>query len=125
MKILICAVSLAARDETKPVALYLGADATGAPLGADSFFIVASLTKLATALCVLRLVDAGGLALDDPLAKYLPEAASARAGVTLRALLCHTAGLPSDLPNGDALYGKPLTWRDIARECLRVELERA
>ncbi|MCG3139832.1 MAG: hypothetical protein HDKAJFGB_00752 [Anaerolineae bacterium] len=118
-------VALAARDETKPVALYLGADATGAPLGADSFFIVASLTKLATALCVLRLVDAGGLALDDPLAKYLPEAASARAGVTLRALLCHTAGLPSDLPNGDALYGKPLTWRDIARECLRVELERA
>ncbi len=116
---------LAARGDGAVESLYIGTDAAGAPFGADSFFIVASLTKLATALCVLRLTDAGAMALDDPLAKYLPDAASARAGVTLRALLCHTAGMPPDLPNGDALYGKPLTWQAIARECLRVELERA
>lgn len=116
---------LAARDDAKADALYIGTDAAGVPVGADSLFIVASITKLATALCVLRLVDAGALALDEALSKYVPEAASARAGVTLRALLCHTAGLPQDLPNGDALYGKPLGWRELARECLRVELERA
>jgi len=111
---------LFARGEAEPETLYLGADAAGAPVGATSLFIVASITKLATALCVLRLCDAGALALDDALGKYLPEAASAQAGVTLRALLSHTAGLPQDLPNADALYGTPLTWNTLKRECLRV-----
>jgi CubicO group peptidase (beta-lactamase class C family) len=118
-------VVLAVRADAKLDALYVGTDAAGAPVDATSLFIVASITKLATALCLLRLADAGALALDDALAKYLPDAASAREGVTLRALLCHTAGLPQDLPNARALYGTPLTWTEIARECLRVELERA
>lgn len=116
---------LAARADAAPDALYIGTDAAGAPVGASSLFIVASITKLATALCILRLADAGALTLDDALAKYVPDAAAAREGVTLRALLCHMAGLPQDIPNGGELYGAPLTWNDIARECLRVELERA
>ena len=114
-----------ARGEQASETLSIGVDATGAPVGATSLFIIASLTKLATALCVLRLADAGALALDDALSKYFPNAASARAGVTLRAMLCHTAGLPPDIPNADALYGTPLTWNEIAQACLRVELERA
>lgn len=116
---------LAARGDAAPDALYIGTDAAGVSVGASSLFIVASITKLATALCILRLADAGALALDDALAKYLPDAAAACEGVTLRALLSHTAGLPQDIPNGGELYGAPLTWNDIARECLRVELERA
>ena len=39
---------------------------TGGPLGADSLFPVASVTKLATALCLLRLHDLGRLDLDAP-----------------------------------------------------------
>jgi len=50
----------------------VGEDARGQPLAADSLFPVASITKLATALAVLRLCDAGLLALDDPLGQHLP-----------------------------------------------------
>jgi CubicO group peptidase (beta-lactamase class C family) len=41
--------------------------------------------------------------------------------VTLRNLLCHTAGLPVDLPNEHDLYGKMTSWKEIEGECLRVE----
>lgn len=102
---------------------FLGTDTVGSPVTLDSLCIVASLTKLATALTVLRLVDLGVLALDDPLSKYLPEARGAQEGVTLRTLLCHISGLPQDLPNEDALYGSHMTWDDLAHECLKVELE--
>lgn len=115
---------LAARGDAPVESLYIGTDAAGVPVGAGSFFIIASLTKLATALCVLRLADEGALAPDDPLGKYFPEAASAREGVTLRTLLCHISGLPQDLSDGGTLYGTPVTWDDIQRECLRVKLER-
>src|SRR5256714_14809384 len=104
--------------------LCVGRDAVGHELAPESLFPVASVTKLATALAVLRLVEAGRLALDDSLARHLPEAAAARPGVTLRALLSHTAGLPLDLPDGAAPYRRGLTWRALAAACLRVPLER-
>ncbi len=112
----------------EPHALLLGADAAGNPVTRDSYFIVASITKLATALSVLRLVEAGACALDDPLEKFLPAARAnvniaAQAGVTLRTMLCHTAGLPQDLPNEHELYGTSMTGGEITRECLKVELE--
>ncbi|MGI5835189.1 MAG: serine hydrolase, partial [Chloroflexota bacterium] len=65
-------------------AIVLGTDADGRPIQADSLFPVASITKLATALAVLRLVDRDILALDAPLASYLPDAAAAQPVVTLR-----------------------------------------
>lgn len=103
-------------------ALFLGTDALGNPVTRDSLFIIASLTKLATALSILRLIDAHALALDDALAKFLPHARAAHDGVTLRALLSHSAGLPMDLPNEHALYGDAQSWAEIKNECLRVEL---
>jgi CubicO group peptidase (beta-lactamase class C family) len=104
--------------------LCVGCDAMGHELAAEALFPVASVTKLAMALAVLRLVEAGRLALDDSLAQHLPEAAAARPGVTLRALLSHTAGLPLDLPEGAAPYRRGLTWRALATACLGVPLER-
>jgi hypothetical protein len=94
--------------------LCMGCDAGGHELAPESLFPVASVTKLATALAVLRLVEAGRLALDDSLARHLPEAAAARPGVTLRALLSHTAGLPLDLPDGAAPYRRAGPSRTIA-----------
>src|SRR5689334_19650475 len=76
-------------SEIKP--LLIGTDAEGSALERDTLFIVASITKLATALTVLRLVDAHQAALDDRLAKFLPNARAAQDGVSLRTLLCHTA----------------------------------
>jgi beta-lactamase class C len=115
---------LAATGSAEADVLITGTDAVGAPLTRSSLFNLASVTKLATALCVLRLADRSELQLDDPLAQVLPEARAAQPGVTVRSLLCHTSGLPLDIPNGDQLYGKAMTWDTLARECLNVELER-
>ncbi|MHB0869265.1 MAG: serine hydrolase domain-containing protein, partial [Chloroflexota bacterium] len=101
----------------------LGTDAADAPLSAESLFPVASVTKLATALAVLRLVDADVLSLDDPLARHIPEAVSAaHQGVTLRRLLSHTSGLPLDLSPDEAAYGPGLDWPALAAACLRTAL---
>lgn len=70
-----------------------------APLSVDHVFQLASITKQFTAAAVLTLVDAGRVALDAPLARYLPDTplgadpATGRA-VTVRELLSHTAGVP-------------------------------
>ncbi len=113
-----------ARGEQAPEFLFLGVDAAARPLAADSLFPVASVTKLATALAVLRLVDGGILQLDEPLVRYIPEAAAAADyRVTPRRLLSHTAGLPLDLPRGSARYAPGLSWPVLAAACLQAPLE--
>ncbi len=114
-----------AKGDAPPTYLAAGTDAAGRALLAESLFPVASLTKLATALAVLRLVDAGRLALDESLGTYLPDAAAALPGVTLRMLLSHTGGLPEDLAPETAPYAEGLTWRALADACLKTRLERA
>ena len=113
---------LATRGGREVVHLFLGTDATGQPITPASIFPVASITKLATALAVLRLVDAGALAVSDSLARNLPDAATARPDVTIRSLLCHTSGLPLDVPDDAASYAPGLDWPRIARVCLRTAL---
>jgi CubicO group peptidase (beta-lactamase class C family) len=65
------------------------------PTSADTLFDLASLTKvMATTPTVLALHDSGELSVDDPLGRYVPAfAAGDRAGIRLRHLLTHTAGL--------------------------------
>jgi CubicO group peptidase (beta-lactamase class C family) len=60
----------------------------------DTRFRIGSATKTFTAVAILRLVDAGKVALDDPAAKYIPNLPQGWAGVTIRMLLSHTAGVP-------------------------------
>lgn len=114
---------LVARGGAPAESWYSGTDSAGIPVGLMSLWVVASLTKLGTALCILRLADEGALGLDDPLERHAPDAAAAEGGVTLRELLCHTSGLPLDLPDADALYGTPVNWDELARRCLSVPLE--
>lgn len=104
--------------------LIVGADAAGKLLARDSLFPVASITKLATALAVLRLINVDALDLDEQLRRYLPDAAAARPGITLRTLLSHTGGLPQDLAPDSAPYAEGLTWRTLARACLETAPER-
>lgn len=60
-----------------------------------------SATKSITGLLVGMLSDAGKLALDDPVCKYLPAwCESPRSKVTLRHLLTHTSGLPQMKKDG-------------------------
>jgi len=117
-------IVVAVARDTAPVEYHVaGEDAQGQPLAPDSLFPVASITKLATALAVLRLCDAGLLALDDPLEQHLPEAVAARPGVTLHALLCHTAGLPIDVAPTHAPYAQGLDWHTLGMACLLTPLE--
>ena len=62
------------------------------PITLDSVFDAASVSKQFTAFAILLLEREGKLSIDDPLAKYLPEAAPL-GKLTLRQLLTHTSGL--------------------------------
>jgi beta-lactamase class C len=112
-----------ARGAQPAEVLTLGDDGQGRPLARDSLFPVASITKLATALAVLRLADQGALTLDDQLSEHLPEAVAAQHGVTIRALLCHTAGLPIDVAEALAPYAPGLDWPKLCAACLETPLE--
>ncbi|WP_183100257.1 serine hydrolase domain-containing protein [Nocardioides pelophilus] len=67
----------------------------GAPYTDATLQMVASVTKGAMAICVLRLVDQGKVDLDAPLASYWPEfGAAGKERVTVREALAHRAGVP-------------------------------
>lgn len=66
------------------------------PWQPDTLSTIYSCTKGLAALCVLRLVDQGKLELDVPVATYWPAfAQNGKAGITLRQILGHRAGLPA------------------------------
>lgn len=66
------------------------------PWDADTIVNLYSVGKAFTAVCALRLVDAGVLDLDAPVARYWPEFAQAgKARMPVRYLLTHQAGLPA------------------------------
>ena len=75
-------------------------DAWGGPhLAEDSVIVPYSVTKNTIGLAVGLLVERGELDLDERVAHYWPEfAAKGKAGVTVRQLLSHQAGLPQATP---------------------------
>jgi CubicO group peptidase (beta-lactamase class C family) len=81
------------------------------PVTPATAFRIASMTKSTTALGILALRDQGKLALDAPLADYIPQFATVApatrdsAPVTVRHLLTHTAGFVTDDPWGDRVLG--------------------
>lgn len=62
----------------------------------DTQYAVASITKTFTAVSVMQLRDAGKLDLEEPLSRYLPEAA--HGSPTLRRMLAHASGLQREPP---------------------------
>lgn len=88
------------------------ADIEGArQVGHDTAFRIASMTKNMTALAVLALRDQGKLALDAPIADYVPQFAKLplptrdSPPLTLRHLLSHLGGQVYDDPWGDRVLG--------------------
>jgi serine-type D-Ala-D-Ala carboxypeptidase/endopeptidase len=77
------------------------------PVGPDTLFRIASMTKAFTALTVLQLRDEGKLLLDEPAEAYVPELRGWQyptrdsPRIRVRDLLNHTAGFVSDDPWGD------------------------
>jgi CubicO group peptidase (beta-lactamase class C family) len=78
------------------------------PVANDTMFNVGSLSKPVFAYGVLKLVDAGKLKLDEPLAPYLPteftQGDPRFKQITARIVLSHRTGFPNWPPDG-----KPLT----------------
>jgi CubicO group peptidase (beta-lactamase class C family) len=69
------------------------------PMRTDTIFDMASVSKLFTSIVVLQQVEKGRIALDAPIAQYVPEfAANGKQSITVRQALTHTTGLPSWLP---------------------------
>lgn len=100
-----------------------GADAHGHELTPDTPFVLASASKLALGLGVLRLIDNGSLSLDTPLRDIIPHATAASdERVSIRRLLSHTAGLPLEINTGHLIYGSCLERAQVMRECLQTRL---
>lgn len=71
------AVGLVARDDRIEVCAVGAVDVAGtSPMTRDTIFRIASITKPITAAAVMTLIEDGRLALDAPVAPWLPELAS-------------------------------------------------
>lgn len=71
----------------------------------QTLFRIASCTKITLGILVMRLVEEGKLDLDTPVGEYVPwlqfRDNSTRERITIRRLLSHSAGLPSEYtPDG-------------------------
>lgn len=86
------------------------------PMTADTVFDLASLNKpIATGTSVMRLIEHGKLAVDDPVAKHWPAfAANGKGEVTVGQLLLHTSGLTADNPLADYADGRAKALERVA-----------
>jgi CubicO group peptidase (beta-lactamase class C family) len=74
------------------------------PIGPDTLFAVASITKPFTATAVMQLAERGRLSIDQPVHEILPEfAGPGKDGITLRHFLTHTSGLPEYADDNDEI----------------------
>jgi CubicO group peptidase (beta-lactamase class C family) len=93
------------------------------PMTEDTLFAIASMTKPITAAALMILVDEGKVALDDPVAKYIPEFKDAKLkdgtkpnrDITVFDCLTHTSGVVGEQRNvgtieetAKALAARPL-----------------
>ncbi|HMV80165.1 MAG TPA: serine hydrolase domain-containing protein [Leptospiraceae bacterium] len=75
------------------------------PVSEKTLFQIGSISKVFTALGIMKLKEEGRLSLNDPVTKYIPELKMKKRNPedripTVRNLLTHHSGLPSDIMNG-------------------------
>ncbi len=118
-------VVAAARLRGRPHVVAVGRDGDNArDLQPDDLFPVASITKLAVALAIHRLISIGVLSLEAPAANFVPGAGSNDVGVTIGRLLSHTSGLPTQRPADMPQLMPGRTWLRRVRHLLALPLER-
>lgn len=82
-------------------------------------YMIASLTKTLTAGAIVRLRDQGKLALDDTLARYLPDFPYA-ARITIAQLLGHASGVAN--PDYKAMFGRQVSLDELVADIGRQPL---
>jgi CubicO group peptidase (beta-lactamase class C family) len=94
---------------------------------ANTIYRIGSIGKSFTSLALLALRDDGTLGLDDPLSRWIPEAAGLvyptrdQPPITLRQLVTHTSGLPG---NGPFELGNEASEESILKSLSGLSLER-
>ena len=88
------------------------------PMTVDTFFDIASLTKVvATTTAVMQLTEQGKLRLDDKVSDFWPEfRANNKEAITVHGLLTHFSGLRPDLDLFPEWHGYDAAIQKIARE---------
>jgi CubicO group peptidase (beta-lactamase class C family) len=78
--------------------------ATKKTVTSKTIFQIGSISKVITAIAIMQLVNKGKVSLDSSITTYIPEFSikshSMYQPVTIRDLLTHESGLPSDVANG-------------------------
>jgi CubicO group peptidase (beta-lactamase class C family) len=92
------------------------------PVTPETIFQSGSVGKQFTAVAVMLQVEAGTLALDDPIARFFPGAPAAWKRITVRHLLTHTSGI-ADYGQASVDYRKDYTEEEFARVAFGLELE--
>lgn len=93
------------------------------PIGPETIFAVASVTKPFTATAVMQLVEQGRFSIDQPVGELLPEfAGPGKDGITLRHFLTHTSGLPEYADDDDEIRRQRLGLDAFVRSYCRGRL---
>lgn len=100
----------------------VGESTAGVPFSPERTVIdIASISKPITAMAVLKLVEEGKVALNDPLERWFPEAPADKRPITIRQLLSHSSGIV-DIPEGITDY-TPISGDAMAKLLLSAPLE--
>ncbi|GAB3568932.1 serine hydrolase domain-containing protein [Amycolatopsis endophytica] len=93
------AIAVSVAGEVADAAAGVLSRATGVEATTDSVFQIGSITKVWTTTLAMQLADEGALDPDAPVRRYLPDFRVARdsEAITVRQLMCHTAGFEGDL----------------------------
>jgi CubicO group peptidase (beta-lactamase class C family) len=95
----------------------------GKARSAREVFLLASITKPMTAAALMKLVERGKIALDDPANKYIPEfKGDGRERITIKMLLTHTSGLPDMVPENNDLRKKHAPLKEFVAATCRTPL---
>ena len=90
-------------------------NADNRPLDGDTVFEIGSITKVLTALILVDMVERGEVAMNDPVANYLPSSVKVPEykgkPITLLDLATYTSGLPNT-PNNFAPKNRLNPWAD-------------
>ena len=90
---------------------------------ADTVFLLASITKPMTAVAMMVLADRGELALTDPVQKFIPEfTGDGREAITIKDILCHTSGLPDQLPENVELRKRHEPLEEFVKLAIKTPL---